>query len=216
MKLILSITLLALASAPACADTSCRDQVDQAFAKLRDVKTFRLDTTIVNPREGTLKMRAEYQLPDRMHQTVMLGTDSVQMEMIVIGKQAWSNEGEGWQPVPEKFAETVANQVKENVSEPPKVATDYTCVGDTEFEGKHYALFQGILNQTMPADAKEAGPRVSAMTEPKQQSIYIDKSTGLPVRNIVAPVTAPNNRLFDGTFTVLHDLEINPPKMAQN
>jgi hypothetical protein len=203
-------------SLTAYADTSCKEQVDQAFAKLRDSKSFRLETTIVNPKEGTLKMKADYLLPDKMHQTVMLGTDSVQMEMIVIGKEAWSNEGEGWQPMPEKFAATVANQVKETVAEPPKVSTDYTCAGDKDFEGKHYTLYQGILNQTIAPDAKQTGPRVSAMTEPKQQSIYVDKETGLPARNIVTPLTDPNNRLFDGTFTVVRDLSIEPPKLARN
>ncbi len=216
MKLMYSIAAFALMSGSAFADTSCKDQVDQAFAKLRDAKSFRLETTIVNPKEGTLKMRADYQLPDKMHQTVMLGTDSVQMEMIVIGKQAWSNQGEGWQPVPEKFAQTVADQVKQSIAEPPKVSTDYTCVGEKEFEGKRYALFQAILNQTLSADEKQTGPRLSAMTEPKQQSIYVDKDSGLPIRNIVTPVTDPNNRLFDGTFTVMRDLIINPPKIAQN
>ncbi len=216
MKRILPFAALVILSAPAFADTSCNDQVNQAFTKLRDSKTFRLDTTIVNPKEGVLKMSAEYQLPDKMHQTMMLGTDGAQMEMIVIGKNAWSNDGAGWQPIPEKFAETVANQVKENVAEPPKVATDYTCVGDTEFEGKHYTLYQAILNQMPSADAKQAGPRVSAMTEPKQQNVYVDKDSGLPVRNVVTPVTDPKNKLFDGTFTVMRDLEIVPPKTAQN
>jgi hypothetical protein len=49
------------------------------------------------------------------------------------------------------------------------------------------------------------------VSAPKQQSVYVDKTTGLPVRNIVTPVTDPKNRLFDGTFTIMTDLDIEAP-----
>ncbi|MET0639454.1 MAG: hypothetical protein ABWX70_04800 [Hyphomicrobium sp.] len=207
--------LFLLISGPVLADSSCKDQVDAAFAKLREAKAFRLETTISNP-EGSLKMRADYVLPDRMHQSVILGKDAAAMEMIVIGKRAWSNQGGGWQELPDKFADTVANQIKETVAEAPKVATDYKCAGDTDFEGRSYALYQGVLAMPLTADVKEKGPRVSAVSVPNRQSVYIDKTTGLPVRNIVTPVTDPSKRLFDGTFTVVHDLAINPPAVSAN
>jgi hypothetical protein len=211
----LLIGLLVLAATPAMADTDCKAQVEAAFAKLRKEKSFRLDTTISNA-EGVLKMRADYILPDRMHQTVQLGGNGVPMEMIVIGKRAWSNQGGGWAELPQQFADTVAAQIKETVAEAPKVATEYKCVGDKEFEGKTYALYQGVLAMPLSSDAKEKGPRVSAVSVPNQQNVYIDKATGLPGRNIVTAVTDPNKRLFDGTFTIVHDLSIEPPAVSGN
>jgi hypothetical protein len=209
------IAALILSSTTAFAKESCKEQVDAAFAKLRDAKSFHLETTISNA-DGMLKMSADYVLPDRMHQKVTLGGDGVAMEMIVIGKQAWSNQGGGWAELPEAFASTVANQIKETVSEAPKVMTDYKCVGDREFEGKSYALYQGVLATPLPPDAKDKGPRVSAVAVPNQQSVYVDKTTGLPARNIVTSVTEPDKRLFDGTFTVVHDMTIDPPKIRAN
>ncbi len=214
MRSFLFATLI-LISAPALADPSCKEQVDAAFAKLRNAKSFHMETTISNT-EGTLKMSADYVLPDRMHQKVRLGSDGTAMEMIVIGKQAWSNQGGGWVELPESFANTVANQIKETVSEAPKVMTDYKCVGDREFEGKSYALYQGVLATPIPADAKDKGPRVSAVAVPNQQSVYVDKVTGLPARNIVTSVTEPDKRLFDGSFTVVRDMTIVPPKISAN
>ncbi len=214
MRLIIAF-ILAFAASPVFADQSCKEQVDAAFAKLRDAKSFRLETTIKNA-DGTLKMQADYVLPDRMHQKVTLGGDGTAMEMIVIGKQAWSNQGGGWAELPAAFATTVANQIKETVAEAPKVATDYKCVGDKEFEGKNYALYQGVLAMPLSADAKDKGPRLDAITVPNLQSVYIDKETGLPVRNIVTSVTAPDKRLFDGTFTAVHDMTIEPPKISAN
>jgi hypothetical protein len=199
----------------AFAEADCKSEVEAAFAKLRQEKSFRLDTTISNS-DGKLKMQADYVLPDRMHQTVRLGDQSPAMEMIVIGKKAWSNQGGGWAELPQQFADTVANQIKETVAEAPKVATDYKCVGDKDFEGKTYTLYQGVLAMPLSADAKDKGPRVSAVTVPNQQSVYIDKKTGLPSRNIVTPVTDPNKRLFDGTFTIVNDLKIDPPATSAN
>lgn len=207
--------LLILASAPALADETCKEQVDAAFAKLREAKSFRLETTIKNP-EGTLRMSADYVLPDRMHQKVVLGKDGPPMEMIVIGKQAWSNQGSGWVALSEAFANTVANQVKETVAEAPKVMTDYKCAGDKEFEGKTYSVYQGVLATPLVPDAKDKGPRITAVTVPNQQSVYVDKGTGLPVRNIVAPVTEPDKLLFDGTFVVGTNIAIEPPKVSSN
>ncbi|SFV34021.1 hypothetical protein [Hyphomicrobium facile] len=215
MRSILTGLLILASAAPALADKSCKEQVDAAFAKLREAKSFRLETTISNA-EGTLKMSADYVLPDRMHQKVVLGKDGLPMEMIVIGKQAWSNQGSGWVALSEAFATTVANQVRETVAEAPKGMTDYKCAGDKEFEGKTYAVYQGVLPSLLPADAKDKGPRMSAVSVPNQQTVYVDKATGLPVRNIVAPVTEPDKRLFDGTFVVGENIAIEAPKVSSN
>jgi hypothetical protein len=212
-KLVLGLALIA--ATPACAQQSCKEQVDAAFAKLRESKSFRLDTTINSP-DGTLKMSADYVLPDRMHQKVTLGGQGPAMEMIVVGKRAWSNQGGGWQELPQNFADKVAEQIKETVAEAPKVATDYKCIGDKDFEGKTYALYQGILATPLRAGAKDKGPRVSAVSIPNQQNVYIDKASGLPVRNIVVSVTDPDKRLFDGTFTIESGLSIEPPSASAN
>lgn len=214
MRYFLSLLVL-IASSPAIADSSCKQQVDAAFAKLRASKSFQFETTISNA-EGTLKMRADYILPDRMHQTVSLGGQGVPMEMIVIGKRAWSNQGNGWQELPQSFADTVAKQIKETVAEAPKVATDYKCAGDQQFEGKTYAVYQGVLATPLAADAKDKGPRISAVAVPNQQNVYVDKATGLPARNIVTPVTDPKKRLFDGTFSIVKDLTIEVPAASAN
>ena len=212
MRIILAASLL-FVSGPAFADVSCKGQVDAAFPKLRDAGKFRLETTIKN-KDGTLKMQADYVLPDRMHQTVTLGGEGAAMEMIVVGKKAWSNQGGGWAELPEAFAQTVANQIKDTVADAPKVSTDYKCVGDKEFEGKTYTLYQGVLSMPLAADAKDKGPRVTSLSAPNLQNVYVDKETGLPARNIVTPVTDPESRVFDGKFTIVKELNIEPPKVV--
>jgi hypothetical protein len=142
------------------------------------------------------------------------------MEMILIGDKAWSNHGEGWAPLPPQFAEQVAKQMKETVAEPPKDASSYECLGDVEFEGKTYAAYRAARpakKDDKKADTVEAEPEgedkadASADT-PNVQTVYIDKETGLPARNIVTPKQDPEKRLFDGTFSLRDGLTIDPPK----
>ncbi len=215
MRLFKALMLLSLAASPAVADKACKDQVEAAFAKLRGQKSFTLETTITNP-QGKLKMRADYVLPDRMHQRVTLGEEGTPMEMIVIGKSAWSNQGQGWSALPEKFAEAVAEQVKETVAQGSNSVSDYECLGEVDFEGKKYVAYKGILPTPIDPASEQRGPRVDAVKVPNQQHVYIDKDTGLPVRNIVNPVTEPDKRLFDGRFSIVEGLKIDEPQTAKN
>lgn len=207
--------LLACAASPAAADQACKTQVDAAFSKLRDQKAFRLETTITNA-NGKLKLQADYILPDRMHQKVVLGEEGNPMEMIVIGKSAWSNQGQGWSALPEKFAEEVAKQVKETVAQGASSVSDYECLGDIDLEGQTYAGFKGILPTPIDPTNEKRGPVISAAKVPNQQSVYIDKATGLPIRNIVNPVTEPDKRLFDGRFSIVEGLKIEAPQVKAN
>jgi hypothetical protein len=204
------IHLLALAvvtTMTTVAQADCTSDVNDAFAKLRKSSAFRMETKITNP-QGTLTMSNDYVLPDRMHQTVSMNADGPQqMEMILVGNKAWSNQGNaGWAEVPDNFASTIAKQMKETVADAPKDDSKYECLGDVAFEGKTYAAY-AAKRAAAPATegAASAGPTV--------QTVYIDKALGVPVRNVVTAEADPAKRLFDGTFSVRDGLKIEPPKL---
>ena len=137
---ILALIATLLFAADASAD--CTSEVNDAFAKLRKSSAFAMETKISNE-QGTLTMSNDYVLPDRMHQRVSMSSGGPgAMEMILVGSKAWSNQGQGWAEVPEKFASTIAKQMKETVVEPPKETSEFTCLGDVEFEGKTFAAYQ--------------------------------------------------------------------------
>lgn len=192
---------------------ACTKQVSDAFAKLKGSKAFRVQTTITNE-TGTLNMRADYVLPDRMHQTVMLGKEGAQMELVVIGKKAWSNQGAGWAELPEAFAQTVARQLEDSITAGTGAGIEYKCLGDKALEGKQLSAYEGALPMPLTDGSSKPGPRVSALSVPKIQTLYIDKTTGLPVRNIVHAATEPDKRLFDGNFVIDDSLSIETPSTA--
>lgn len=204
-KLAYAIALLLVGPVSAYAD--CKAEVDGAFAKLREGKSFRMTTKIVNP-QGTLAMQVDYVLPDRMHQRVRLGDSPAEMETIAIGEKVWSNQGQGWAEVPKNFADEIAKQLKQTVAEPGKSKVDYTCLGDKEFEGKTYTAYSATLPKEEQAK-NEPPPKTNV------QTLYVDKTTGLPARNIVAHAETPDARVFDGTFSVPTGVEIAEPKVEK-
>lgn len=206
----LFLVLMSMATS-AVAEDRCKDKVDQAFSKLRDGGKFRLETTITNEK-GKLRMEVDYILPDRMHQRVWMSGSTAPMEMIVIGKQAWSNQGQGWRELPEKFSAAVADQIRKTVAKPSGTMTNFECMGKKEFEGQTYDAYKGVLATPLKADAEKKGPRIEALEIPRQQLVYVDQKTGLPARNIVFPVTDPKQRLFDGAFKLDSDIRIEAPK----
>lgn len=202
------LALLALSFTASAAAADCTAEVNEAFAKLRKSAAFRMETRITNA-QGTLTMSNDYVLPDRMHQTVSMSSGGPgAMEMILIGGKAWSNQGNaGWAEVPEKFATTIAKQMKETVAEPPKDESQFECLGDVTFEGKTYAAYRAKRGPAREGSA--AAPTADANV----QTVYVDKALGVPVRNIVTPESDPNKRLFDGTFSLRTGLKIEPPKL---
>lgn len=204
--LIFPALCLGLAGA---ANAGCKDEVDQAFSKLRGGKGFRLETRIVNEQQGSLTMTVDYVLPDRMHQRVSLGDSPARMETIAIGDKVWSNQGQGWTEVPANFAEVIAKQLKEQVVAPPKSKLDYECLGETTFEGKPYLAYKARL--PAPADEKAKGDAAQPAGPDNIQTLYVDKESGLPVRNVVVKGDGSEKRLFDGTFSLPPDLSIQAP-----
>jgi hypothetical protein len=191
------------------AHADCKAEVDQAFTKLRESKGFRLETKIVNEQQGSLTMTVDYLLPDRMHQRVSLGDSPSKMETIAIGTKVWSNQGQGWSEVPANFAEVIAKQLKESVASPSKSQLDYQCLGEATFEGKPYLAYKTTL--PAGADEKAKGEAAKPAEPANVQTLYIDKSSGLPVRNVVIKGDGSEKRLFDGTFSTPTDIAINPP-----
>jgi hypothetical protein len=191
------------------AGATCKEEVDKAFSKLRGGPGFRLETTILNEQQGTLRMTVDYLLPDRMHQRVALGDQAQRMETIAIGNKVWSNQGQGWTEVPANFAEVISKQLKESVAEPSKSKLEYECLGEATFEGKPYFAYKAALPPVVEEKAK--GEPEKAPEPANVQTLYIDKATGLPARNIVTKGDGSDKRLFDGTFSTPSDIAINAP-----
>lgn len=121
------VVLVGLLSYPFSAHaTDCSSQVSAAFAKLRSSKAFRLETRITNA-QGKLYMTVDYVTPDRMYQRIRLDEQPTEMELIVVGHDAWSNQGQGWAKLPENFASAVSAQVRNTLLGGQQGGLSYEC-----------------------------------------------------------------------------------------
>jgi hypothetical protein len=171
-----------------------------------------METQITNA-QGKLTMTVDYMPPDRMHQKVRLDDQPQEMELIVIGAQAWSNQGQGWVALPENFSAEVSKQLATTLAGATKVEAVYNCRSDETLDGKTVATYESKLAPPSEEKAgstsadKAAAPLATANT----QTLYVDKTSGLPVRNLVTDGADPNKRLFDGWFRTAVDITIEPP-----
>lgn len=207
MKRLMCVAGLSLGLA-AAAQADCKNEVDQAFSNLRGGTSFRVETTIVHEKQGTLEMTVDYVLPDRMHQRVKLGNNPALMETIAIGDKVWTNQGQGWTEVPQNFAQAITAQLKQQVSPPTQNKTAYECLGETEFEGTTYLAYKGRL--PVPVEERAKGEPEKAAGPDNVQTVYVDAETGLPVRNIVTEGDS-DKRVFDSTFSRPSNIEIDQP-----
>ena len=180
----------------------CREEVSVALQKLRKSSWFRMDSNMLTE-NGPTDMSVEYVLPDRMHQKVTVVATKQTTEIILVGKQAWGNEGSGWRVLPETVAQQVAAQMAENVVEQQQDVGNYSCKGRTKFDGRDV---MGYKLEDEPAKGAE-GPKNEAF-----RMFYVDATTGLPVSNVLLTIGREDKPFFKTSYSFPLDLKIEPPK----
>lgn len=196
------ITALAalLAGAPA-ALADCRQEVADAFEKQRKSSAFRMVTQMINER-GPVKMTVDYVLPDRMHQTVKAAIDPAATETILVGKRAWVSNGKGWQALPLEDALQIAEELQKTVLQGAKEQPVFDCLGYVEVEGRKLSAYEAMRDKTAPPGAPT-------------RMVYIDPTTGLPARSIVALAEKLDRPFFRQDYSYPQDLTIVPPADAK-
>lgn len=204
MRRLLAFSLIALL-VPATAHADCNAEVNAAFEKQRKSGSFRMASTLVNER-GLVQMTVEYVLPNKLHQVSKTLTDPNASEIILIGNQAWSSNGEGWKVMPDELAEQLRDQMQQTVVDPPKDPLHYTCGLDAELNGRPMKLYEGT-------ERDKKGNKAEGLPV---RRLYIDAESGLPVRNEVAPVGKPDRPFFTANYTYPEAITIEPPAIGNN
>lgn len=201
MRRLLAMTLIALLSPAVVHAADCNAEVDAAFTKQRKSGSFKMATNLINER-GLVQMTVDYVLPNKLHQVTKTLTSPAPSEIILIGNQAWSNNGEGWKVMPDDFAEELRTQMQQTVVNPPDDPLVYTCGVDAELDGRPMKLYEG---RDRKAKADENLP---------VRRLYVDAKSGLPERNEVAPASKPERPFFTAKYTYPETITIEAPQVA--
>jgi hypothetical protein len=181
----------------------CSDEVSAALRKLRKSSWFRMDTHMLTE-NGPTSMQIDYVLPDRMHQTVNVQLTNKTTELILVGNQAWSKQGDGgWRPLPQPVADQLKEQMQESVVKQQTDVGSYACKGRTQFEGRD------VLSYKLDSEPEKGS------TAPANQTFrmfYVDALTGLPFSNTLLVPGHEEKPIFKTTYAFPIDMKIEPPK----
>lgn len=204
----ITLGLVAGATLPAVAADDCRAAVEAAFEKQRTTAPgYRIATEQFQD-NGKIDITIDYQLPDRMHQTVVAPGERAPIETLAVAKWAWGTMGGGWEELQPQFAQSVTAHVAETLGQPVKAPAAFDCLGKTKFEGKDYDGYRSAA----AAEAKSAGSEAKANPDIRR-TVYVDPATGLPAFNIVAENNS-GKVWARSVFTYPKDLVIDAPTGA--
>ena len=189
-----------LLSAPVHAE--CRDEVAAAFAKQRDAKSFSMEANVISM-QGPMKMTVDYGLPNSIRQKIVFATQPDQpIEAVMIGVNAWVNEGKGWADAPADVRAELDRQLRDVAQETDDQMGKFDCLGKQTIDGKEVSAYRA----TEAPRAKDAPPGNETA-----RIVYIDPSAGLPVRTIVARPSALDKPLFKAVYSYPTDIKIEAP-----
>lgn len=183
----------------------CRDEVAAALQKLRNSSWFRMETNMITE-NGPTNMQIDYVLPDRMHQKVNVVGQPIIQEIILIGNQAWSNEGDGWRILPQDITDQLVTQMKDNVLAEQKDVGNYSCKGRGKLDGKDVMTYK--LEDEPPENSQ--GTKNEAF-----RIFYVDAMTGLPLRNAIVTPGREDKPIFKTSYSFPLDLKVEAPKDAK-
>lgn len=210
MRGMLTAVALLLAASGA-AEAACKDEVAAALDRQRKASGFRMQTVMLSE-NGLVNMTVDYVLPDRMHQFVSLMQDPKPVETILIGKQAWSRQGDGpWQLLQQETADQLAEQMKETISEDEAKLGDFECLGKQAVAGKDLLAYQGE-NEDPEAKKDPAAKNLPKAPNRPIRVIYVDPTTGLPMRSVFGRADKLDKPIFEANYSYPIDIKIEAPK----
>lgn len=200
------VTASLCGAAPANA-ADCRAEVTAAFEKQRTGKTFRMEASVIGP-QGPMKMTVDYGLPDRLRQKVLMMLQQQTVEAVLVGKEAWVNEGQGWSKAPDDVRAELDKQLSAVAEETADQMVQFDCMGNMKVDGQELAAYRA---QEGP---KDMSPDAADKPKPNDtvRVIYVDPATGLPARSVVARPDKLDKPLFKAVYTYPSDIKIEPPK----
>jgi len=201
-----------LIAASSAAEAACKDEVAAALDRQRKSSSFRMQTAMLS-QDGPVNMTVDYLLPDRMHQVVSLAKDPKSVETILIGKQAWSRQGDGpWTLLQTETTNQLAEQMKDTVSEDEAKLGDFECLGKQAVAGKDLLAYQGENEDPNEKKDPAAEDKPKAPDRPIRV-IYVDPTTGLPMRSVFGRANKLEKPIFEANYSYPIDIKIDPPKL---
>lgn len=200
--------LLLAAAPPALAD--CRSDVVDAFEKQRKAGAFRMVANVIGA-QGPMTLSLDYVLPDKLHQTIKFAIQPTPIEALLIGPRAWVDEGKGWRDASKDERDELNRQLAQVSEETSESLGQFDCLGNSAVDGAHLTAYLAIEG---PKDKSQTTAPVNKDNR-AERIIYIDPTTGLPARTILALPGKYDKPIFKAVYSYPADIKVEPPPSAK-
>ena len=209
-RIVMAVAACFAMSAAAYAD--CKSDIAAALAKQRNLSSFRMDSVMLTS-EGRIHMVVDYLLPDRMRQMIGPVGDPKPVETILIGKKAWSRKDGDWMPMNPQTTSALVDQLRQTVSDDEeRRLPGFECLGKVTVDGRDLLAYQG---ENEDANAKKSQTKDKPkLPDRAVRVIYVDPTTGLPVRSVFGRANRLDTPIFEAKYTYPVDIEIKPPQTS--
>jgi hypothetical protein len=212
MRRLLTAMALLIAAGPA-AHAACKDEVASALERQRKTSGFQMKTKMLSE-QGLVDMTVDYVLPNRMRQVITSTAEPKPVETVIIGRDGWSRiEGEQWRPLHPQVADAMAAQMQETLGENQEGATlgDFECLGKLPVKDQQFLAYQGENVEPGPKDLSPGAAEKPKLPDRPVRVIYVDPTTGLPMRSIFARADKLDKPIFEATYSYPADIKVDAP-----
>lgn len=210
-RMMTALALSVAMSGAAFAD--CTEEVANALKRQREMSGFRMQTTMIAP-EGKVDMTVDYVLPDRMLQVISSQMDPNPIQTMLVGNLAWTRRenDKKWTPLNPQLTQSLVKQMQDNLGDDAARVGEYECLGKKPVDGKSLLAYQGENEQGGPKNLSKVKP--PKKPDRPVRVIYVDPTTGLPMRSIFARANKLEKPIFQATYSYPADLKIESPLEA--
>ena len=211
MRRILTAIALTLALS-AVAEAGCKEEVSTALDRQRKASAFRMETTMIGE-DGKINMTVDYVLPDRMRQIVKSAKDPEPVETVVVGNYAWSRrQNEPWTQLNPQITSALVTQMQDTLGDDAGTLGSFDCLGKQPLDGKDTLAYQGENDDpNAPKDMSPGAKDKPKLPDRPVRVIYVDTTTGLPVRSVFARADKLDKPIFGATYSYPVDIKIDSP-----
>jgi hypothetical protein len=110
-------------------------------------------------------------------------------------------------------ADAMAAQMQETLGENQEGATlgDFECLGKLPVKDQQFLAYQGENVEPGPKDLSPGAAEKPKLPDRPVRVIYVDPTTGLPMRSIFARADKLDKPIFEATYTYPADIKVDAP-----
>jgi hypothetical protein len=122
-------------------------------------------------------------------------------------------EGEQWRPLHPQVADVMAAQMQETLGDNQEgTLGDFECLGKQPVASQQLLAYQGENVEPGPKNLSPGVAEKPKLPDRPVRVIYVDPTTGLPMRSIFARANKLDKPIFEAIYSYPADIKVEAPQ----